>query len=130
MNPTVSLQVLSHFSRVQPYATLWTAAHQAPLSMGFSRQGYWSGLSCPPQCEPRTLGKSVSKGLGGHQGRREWDEGQEDKTQRGGAWSAGSPPVCVTSRVNRSLDRPAYQGGPSGCLQGGPGEAVAAERAQ
>ena len=28
--------------------TPWTAAHQAPLSMGFSRQGYWSGLPCPP----------------------------------------------------------------------------------
>ena len=26
----------------------WTEAHQAPLSMGFSRQEYWSGLSCPP----------------------------------------------------------------------------------
>ena len=31
-------------SRVQPFATLWTAARQAPLSMGFSRQEYWSGL--------------------------------------------------------------------------------------
>ena len=39
--------VLSHFSRVQ-LCDLWTAAHQAPLSMGFSRQGYWSGLPCPP----------------------------------------------------------------------------------
>ena len=29
-------------------ATLRTVAHQAPLSMGFSRQGYWSGLPCPP----------------------------------------------------------------------------------
>ena len=28
--------------------TLWTIAHQAPLSMGFFRQKYWSGLSCPP----------------------------------------------------------------------------------
>ena len=28
--------------------TLWTVAHQAPLSMGFSRQEYWSGLLCPP----------------------------------------------------------------------------------
>ena len=28
--------------------TLWTAACQAPLSMGFSRQEYWSGLPCPP----------------------------------------------------------------------------------
>ena len=28
--------------------TLWTVAHEALLSMGFSRQGYWSGFSCPP----------------------------------------------------------------------------------
>ena len=28
--------------------TLWTVAHQGPLSMGFSRQEYWSGLPCPP----------------------------------------------------------------------------------
>jgi len=28
--------------------TAWTVAHQAPLSLGFSRQGYWSGLPCPP----------------------------------------------------------------------------------
>ena len=30
------------------FATLWTVPHQAPLSMGFSRQEYWSGLFCPP----------------------------------------------------------------------------------
>ena len=29
-------------------ATLWTIAYQAPVSMGFSRQEYWSGLPCPP----------------------------------------------------------------------------------
>ena len=29
------------------FATLWTVAHQAPLSMGFFRQEYWSGLSLP-----------------------------------------------------------------------------------
>ena len=40
--------VLSLFSRVRLFATLWTVALQAPLSMGFSRQGYWSGLLCPP----------------------------------------------------------------------------------
>ena len=40
--------VLSHLSRVQLFATLWTVAHQAPRSMGFSRQEYWSGLPCPP----------------------------------------------------------------------------------
>ena len=30
----------------------WTAAHQAPLSMGFSRQEYWRGLPCPPLGDP------------------------------------------------------------------------------
>ena len=34
-------------SRVQLFATLWTVAHQAPPSMGFSRQEYWSGLPFP-----------------------------------------------------------------------------------
>ena len=38
-------QSLSH---VQLFATPWTVAHQAPLSMEFSRQEYWSGLSCQP----------------------------------------------------------------------------------
>ena len=40
--------VLSCFSHVQLFATPWTLAHQAPLSMGFSKQEYWSGLPCPP----------------------------------------------------------------------------------
>ena len=39
--------LLSHFSHVQLFATLWTVIHQAPLSIGFSRQEYWSGLPCP-----------------------------------------------------------------------------------
>ena len=34
-------------SRVQPSATPWTTAHQAPPSMGFSRQEYWSGVPLP-----------------------------------------------------------------------------------
>ena len=34
-------------SRVQLFATPWTVAYQAPLSMGFSRQEYWSGLPFP-----------------------------------------------------------------------------------
>ena len=34
-------------SRVRLFATLWTVACQAPLSMGFSRQEYWSGLPFP-----------------------------------------------------------------------------------
>ena len=39
--------VLSCFSRVRLFATVWTVAHQAPLSMGFFRQEHWSGMSCP-----------------------------------------------------------------------------------
>ena len=39
--------LLSRFSHVRFLATLWTIAHQAPPSMGFSRQEYWSGLPLP-----------------------------------------------------------------------------------
>ena len=41
-------RVLCSFSRVQFFSILWTVAHQIPLSMGFSRQEYWSGLPFPP----------------------------------------------------------------------------------
>ena len=40
--------VPNHFSHGRLFAALWTVARQAPLSMGFSRQEYWTGLSCPP----------------------------------------------------------------------------------
>ena len=39
--------VLSHFSRARLLSILWTVVYQAPLSMGFSRQEYWSGLLFP-----------------------------------------------------------------------------------
>ena len=39
--------VLRHFNPVQLCTTLWTVALQAPLSMGYSRQEYRSGLPCP-----------------------------------------------------------------------------------
>ena len=39
--------LLSRFSRVRLCATLETAAHQAPPSLGFSRQEHWSGLPFP-----------------------------------------------------------------------------------
>ena len=41
------LLLLSHFSRVRLCATPQTAAHQAPPSLGFSRQEHWSGLPFP-----------------------------------------------------------------------------------
>ena len=40
------LLLLSHVSRVRLFETRWTAAHQAPPSMGFSRWEYWSGVPC------------------------------------------------------------------------------------
>ena len=43
-------------SRVWLFATPWTVAHQARLSMGFSRQEYWSGLPCPPPRDPPNPG--------------------------------------------------------------------------
>ena len=58
----VCICVLSRFSRVWLFESLWTVAHQAPLSMGFSSQEYWSGLLCPslgdlpnPGIEPASL---------------------------------------------------------------------------
>ena len=44
---TMSVCVLSCFSPVRLIVTLWTVAHQASLSMGFSSQEYWSGFPCP-----------------------------------------------------------------------------------
>ena len=38
---------MKSLSRVRLFATLWTVAHQAPQSTGFSRQEYWSGLPFP-----------------------------------------------------------------------------------
>ena len=44
--------MLSHFSHVRLFATPWTVAQQAPLSVGFSQLEYWSGLPCPPPGDP------------------------------------------------------------------------------
>ena len=41
------IAVVALLSRIQLFATPWTVARQAPLSMGFSRPEYWSGLACP-----------------------------------------------------------------------------------
>ena len=62
LHPTCHVCMLSHFSHVQLFVTLWTVAHPAPVSMGFFRQEYWSGLPFPPpgdlpdpEIEPRSL---------------------------------------------------------------------------
>ena len=50
----VKVKSLSH---VLPSATPWTAAHQAPPSMGFSRQEYWSGVPLPSPYKHATIYK-------------------------------------------------------------------------
>ena len=49
------------FSHVRLFVILWTVAYQVPLSMGFSRQDYWSGLPCPPPGDlPNPSTESIS----------------------------------------------------------------------
>ena len=56
----VLAHLLSYFSRVRLSETLWTDS--SPLSMGFSRQEYWSGLPCPPPGDLPDLGGLSSPG--------------------------------------------------------------------
>ena len=65
----ISMCITSMLSQVQLFVTLWIVARQAPLSMGFSRQEYWSELPFPspgnlpnPGIEPMSL---VSPALAG-----------------------------------------------------------------
>ena len=53
------LLLLSRFSRVRLFATPWTVAHQALLSMDFSRQDYWSGVPYPSPVELPDQGSNL-----------------------------------------------------------------------
>ena len=68
-NPQAFVFMLSRFSGVQPFVTPWILAREAPLSMGFSGQVYWSGLPCPSSGalpDPRiTLESPTSPALAG-----------------------------------------------------------------
>ena len=89
------------FSRVQLFATPWTAAYQAPPSVGFSRQEYWSGVPSP---SPKF----------------KWDKSKKSRTvrlkvktdRRQGQWNPGLEyrshwPLMYCIRVTRlcSLER-------------------------
>ena len=91
--------VLSHFSPTLQF--LWTVTHQAPLSMGFSRQKYWSGLPCPlpgdlpdPEIEPTPLtspalaGRLFTTGATTEKG-KDWVEewGKEKTASTGILWN-------------------------------------------
>ena len=55
------LLLLSHFSRVWLSATPYTAAHQAPPSLGFSRQEHWSGLPFPSPMQESENEREVAR---------------------------------------------------------------------
>ena len=76
-------------SRVQLFLTPWTVAYQAPLSMGFSRQEYWSGLPLPSPgdlsdsgIEPRSLVAQTVKCLPTMQETRFQFLGREDALEK------------------------------------------------
>ena len=48
LHPLLHACMLRRFNHIWLFVIAWTVAHQAPLSMGFSRHEYWNGLSCPP----------------------------------------------------------------------------------
>ena len=76
------------------FATPWTIAHQAPLSRGFSRQEYWSGLPFPsPEPDKRTKWPGA---LGWH---------REAVTLAFGLHSQQSPPTCTGCREQKSVAR-------------------------
>ena len=60
----VPLLLLSRFSRVRLFTTPWTAAHQAPPSMGFSRQEYWSGVPLVRAFLLSHVGEEITEYLG------------------------------------------------------------------
>ena len=67
LSKLLSNLLFSRFSHVQLIATPWTVAHQAPLSMGFSGQEYWSGFPFPSPVMVESSDKTGSTGAGNGQ---------------------------------------------------------------
>ena len=71
--PRACYAMLSHFSRVRLLSTPWTVAHQAPPSVGFSRQVYWSGVPLPSLAQEHIICiifcHQSADCLGGHDGK-------------------------------------------------------------
>ena len=56
----IYIVIVKSLSRVRLFATSWTVANQAPPSMGFSRQEYWSGLPFPSPGDLSDPGSNLS----------------------------------------------------------------------
>ena len=106
------VQVLSHFSHVWLFVTPWIIACQAPLSMEFSRQNYWSGLPCPlpgdlpnPGTEPISLMSPALIG-GFFNTSPTWEANKYRTPQQKSAtiWAWGAPNIQgLAKRANHSL---------------------------
>ena len=79
--------MIRHLSHVQLFVTPWTVALKAPLSMGFSRQEYWSGLSFPipgdlhdSGIEPASL-KSPASATGFFTTRATWEAHRGEESE-------------------------------------------------
>ena len=102
--------VFSWISRVRHSATPWTIARQAPLSMGFSRQEYWSGLPCPPpgdlpdpEIEPGSpAAPSLAGGFFTHWAT--W-EGPDESQAASGWCTVASPPLTPILTTPRNVPK-------------------------
>ena len=95
-------------SVVPASVTPWTAARQAPLSMGFSRQEHWSGLLCPPPgdlpvpgVEPRSPRVSYVPCVGSPGSFPEVPPGKPPQWDKPLQWEARAPPRGRTARHNQ-----------------------------
>ena len=95
---------LSCFSCVWLYETLWTIAHQAPLSVGFSRHGYWSGLPCYPSGDLLNLGLELTSLTSLALAGRFFATRVNSVTSSGYTASSGSLAVSTTSKATSSTE--------------------------
>ena len=94
--------VLTRFSHVWLFSTLWTVARQAPLSMGFSRQECWSELPCPPPGDLRQSGIEPTSLLSPAQAGGFFTTGA--------TWEAPAPHSLLTSEISHA-QQVAFSGG-------------------
>ena len=106
------LLLLSHFSRVRLCVTPQMAAHQAPLSLGFSRQEHWSGLpfpspmvaqSCPTLCDSMDCTPQGSSAYGDSSGK---NTGAMPFPSPGNLPNPGIEPRSPTLQVDSLLSEP------------------------
>ena len=91
----MKVKLLSH---VRLFVTPWTAAYQAPLSMGFSKQEYWSGLPLP---SPREVLDTPKEGKGSERGQEEERKGmvgRMEEDENGNILSAFCTKIIVLTK--------------------------------